>query len=676
MNNSITINRPAFDTFDVAKVESLLDDLLDQCKQTVKRVSQVSNPSWDTVMLPLDEVHNRLSLLWSPVGHLNAVMNSNELRDVYKACLPKLSAYYTELGQNEALFSVMKQLKASSDFDSLSLAQKTVIEKELRDFELGGVSLSTDKKERFSKLTQELSRIRTEFSDNVLDATNAWEKLLPDASRLEGLPDSAIAAAKERAERKGETGYLLNLEFPTVHAVRTFANDRELRKEITLAFSTRASENGPHAGKFDNSQHMVDILNYRAEKAELLGYDSFADLSVVTKMVQSPDEVMSFLNDLAKKAVPQAKNELKELEEFASSELSLTDLQAWDIGYASDKLKKKLFDLSDEDLKPYFPADKAIPGMFDVVGRLFGLSIKPVNDVPVYHDDVSCYEIRDNEGAVRGQFYLDNFARENKRGGAWMDVCATRQRIADGVQLPIAYLTCNLTPPVGDDPALLTHNEVTTLFHEFGHGLHHMLTQMDAAGVSGINGVEWDAVELPSQFLENWCWESESIALISGHYKTGEPLPDELLHKLKDARNFQSASQLVRQLEFAMFDMRVHSSPAPKTAQAINDMLEEVRSEVSVMPYPKEQRFQHSFSHIFAGGYAAGYFSYKWAEVLSADAYARFEEEGVFSKEAGTDFLNEVLSVGGSRPAIESFVAFRGRKPTVDALLKQSGLAA
>jgi len=676
MSNAIKINRPEFDTFDVSKVESTLDDLLNRCKETVARVAGEKSPTWDSVISPLDEAHNELSLFWSPVSHLNSVKNSSELRDVYKICLPKLSAYYTELGQNEALYAVMKQLKDSGTYSALTDAQKKVIDNELRDFELGGVSLSSDKKTRFSELTQELSRIKTEFSDNVLDATNAWEKLLPDATRLDGLPDSAIAAAKERAENKGETGYLLNLEFPTVHAVRTFANDRELRKEITLAFSTRASENGPHAGTYDNSQHMVDILSYRSEKAQLLGFDSYADLSVVTKMVQSPNEVMSFLQDLAKKAVPQAKQERKELEDFASSELGITDLQAWDVAYASDKLKKKLFDLSDEDLKPYFPADKAIPGMFDVVGRLFGLSIQPVNDVPVYHDDVSCYEIRDNDGAVRGQFYLDNFAREHKRGGAWMDVCATRQRVADGVQLPIAYLTCNLTPPVGNDPALLTHMEVTTLFHEFGHGLHHMLTKMDAAGVSGINGVEWDAVELPSQFLENWCWESESLALISGHYETGDALPDELLKKLKDARNFQSASQLVRQLEFAMFDMRVHASPAPQSADAINDIIEAVRSEVSVMPYPEEQRFQHAFSHIFAGGYAAGYFSYKWAEVLSADAYARFEEEGVFNEDAGTDFLNEVLSVGGSRPALESFVAFRGRKPSVDALLRQSGLAA
>ena len=391
-------------------------------------------------------------------------------------------------------------------------------------------------------------------------------------------------------------------------------------------------------------------------------------------MVQSPNEVMAFLQDLAKKAVPQAKQELKELEDFASSELGIADLQAWDVAFASDKLKKKLFDLSDEDLKPYFPADKAIPGMFDVVGRLFGLSIQRVNDVPVYHDDVSCFEIRDNQGDVRGQFYLDNFARENKRGGAWMDVCATRQRLADGVQLPIAYLTCNLTPPVGDDPALLTHMEVTTLFHEFGHGLHHMLTQMDAAGVSGINGVEWDAVELPSQFLENWCWESESLALISGHYQSGDPLPDDLLQKLKDARNFQSASQLVRQLEFAMFDMRIHDEHVPQSAAEINERLEDVRSQVAVMPSPKEQRFQHSFSHIFAGGYAAGYYSYKWSEVLSADAFGRFEEEGIFNAQTGHDFLSAILERGGAEDANDLFVEFRGREPKIDALLQQTGI--
>ncbi len=674
--NNITINRPAFDTFDVSTVEATLDELLTECRQAVSEASQVTSPSWQSVIEPLDKVHNRLSLFWSPVSHLNSVKNSSELRDVYKACLPKLSAYYTELGQNAELYTVIKKIRDSEDFDSLNEAQQTFINKELLDFELGGVSLADTQKARFAELSQELSKLTTEFSDNVLDATNAWELLLPDDSRLAGLPSSAIAAAAERAAKKDLEGYLLNLEFPTVHAVRTFAHDRELRKTITLAFSTRASDQGPHAGEYDNSQHMVDILRYRNEKAKLLGYDSYADLSVVTKMVQSPAEVMSFLNDLAEKAVPQAKQELAELESFAAESLGIQDLQAWDLAYASDKMKKALFDLSDEDLKPYFPADKAINGMFDVVGRLFGLTIKPVDGVAVYHDDVSCYEIRDKRGELRGQFYLDNFARENKRGGAWMDVCATRQKLDDKVQLPIAYLTCNLTPPVGNDPALLTHMEVTTLFHEFGHGLHHMLTQMEISGVSGINGVEWDAVELPSQFLENWCWERESLALISEHYETGEALPDELLRKLRDARNFQSASQLVRQLEFSMFDMQVHASPPPETAADIQSVLDVVRDKVAVMPFPDELRFQHSFSHIFAGGYAAGYFSYKWAEVLSADAYARFEEEGVFNEDAGADFLNEVLSVGGSRPALDSFVAFRGRKPTVDALLKQSGLAA
>jgi len=375
MKETIAINRPAFDTFDVSTVESTLEELLKKCRAVVQSVSGVVNPSWQSVMAPLDEVHNNLSLFWSPVGHLNSVKNSSELRDVYKACLPKLNSYYTELGQNSALYSVIKSLRDSDEFTDLSAAQKKVVDNELRDFELSGVSLEDEKKRRFAELSQELSRIRTEFSDNVLDATNAWELLLPDASRLEGMPSSAIAAARERAQSKDKDGYLLNLEFPTVHAVRTFANDRELRKEITLAFSTRASENGPHAGQFDNSQHMVDILKHRSEKAALLGYDSYADLSVVTKMVQSPDEVMTFLKDLAVKAVPQAKAELKELEEFAAKDLDIKDLQAWDLGYASDKLKKKLFDLSDEDLKPFFPADKAIPGMFDVVGKLFGLQL-------------------------------------------------------------------------------------------------------------------------------------------------------------------------------------------------------------------------------------------------------------------------------------------------------------
>ena len=677
MHDANLVNRPIFSSIDISTIERQLDMLLANCRAVTESMSDVSDQlDWQTIIQPLDEAHNALALFWSPVSHLNSVMNSDELRSVYKACLPKLSAYYTELGQNADLYNATLALMESNEFASLKTEQQQQLQQSVRDFKLGGVSLDDTDKQRFGEIAQSLSRLTTEFSDNVLDATNAWEKLLPDASSLDGMPESAIAAAKQRADAKSQNGYLVNLEFPSYMAVMMFANDRTLREEMYTAFCTRASDEGPHAGTYDNSENIVQILRLRAEKASLLDYDSYAHLSVVPKMVDSPEQVLNFLDDLAERAVPQARQEYAELVEFASDSLGINTLQAWDIAYASDRLKKQQHDLSDEDLKPYFPASTAIPGMFKVVGKLFDVSIKRVDNIDVYHPDVQLYAITDKQGRVRGEFYLDNYARENKRGGAWMDVCATRQKVGDQVQRPIAYLTCNLTPPVGDDPALLTHMEVTTLFHEFGHGLHHMLTQVEASGVSGINGVEWDAVELPSQFLENWCWQRESIDMISGHYQSGEPLPDDMLKKMHAARNFQSAMQLVRQLEFSLFDMQIHLESTPEETTDVQATLDTIRQRVAVVPVPSFNRFQHGFSHIFAGGYSAGYFSYKWAEVLSADAFARFEEDGIFNPETGRAFLENVLEVGGSRTAMESFVAFRGREPEVAALLRHSGLAA
>ncbi|MFK7859128.1 MAG: M3 family metallopeptidase [Granulosicoccus sp.] len=676
MSEANLVNRPAFSSIDVHNVESQLDIHLSACRSVIDSLKHVSEPSWETLIQPLEEAHNALSLFWSPISHLNSVMNNDALREVYKACLPKISAYYTELGQNESLYTATMALQSSAPFAAMSPERHQQIAHNIRDFELSGVSLRTDRKQRLAEIELELSRLSTEFSENVLDATNAWSKILPDAAALDGLPDSAVAAALQSATAKEKTGYLVNLEFPSYMAVMMFANDRSLREEMYTAFCTRASEQGPHAGTYDNSDNMETILRLRAEKATLLGYASYADLSVVRKMVESPSQVLDFLNDLATRAVPQAKQEFAELEQFAKKSLGLNTLEAWDVAFASDKLKKEQHDLSDEELKPYFPANKAIPGMFAVVGKLFDLHIQQVEDIDVYHPDVQLYSISDSNGRVRGEFYLDNYARENKRGGAWMDVCATRQRIGNAIQRPIAYLTCNLTPPVGNDPALLTHMEVTTLFHEFGHGLHHMLTQVEASGVSGINGVEWDAVELPSQFLENWCWQRESIDMISGHYQTGEPLPESLLEKMRSARNFQSAMQLVRQLEFSLFDMQIHLDSTAEKSADIQASLDTIRKRVSVVPAPAFNRFQHGFSHIFAGGYSAGYFSYKWAEVLSADAFSRFEEDGIFNLEAGQSFLHNVLEVGGSRDAMESFKAFRGREPEVDALLRHSGLAA
>lgn len=670
------VNRPAFSSIDVQTIETQLDQHLDNCKAVIAQLSQVDKPSWDALIQPLDEAHNALSLFWSPISHLNSVMNNEELRKAYNACLPKLSAYYTELGQNTQLYEATRGLHDSDGFEQLSAAQQQQVKHSLRDFKLGGVSLSDKDKQRYAQIAQTLSKLTTEFSDNVLDATNAWHKVLDSEAELAGLPESAIAAARQRAQAKNLDGYLVNLEFPSYMSVMMFADDRTLRKAMYEAYSTRASDQGPHAGTYDNSERINQILTLRAEKAKLLGFANYAELSVATKMVENPSQVVDFIDDLAKKALPQAKQEFAELAQYAHKSLGLETLEAWDVAYVSDKLKKQQHDLSDEELKPYFPATRAIPGMFKVVGKLFGLSIDRVEDVDLYHPDVQLYSITDRDGRVRGEFYLDNYARENKRGGAWMDVCATRQRIGKQVQRPIAYLTCNLTPPVNDDPALLTHMEVTTLFHEFGHGLHHMLTQVDASGVSGINGVEWDAVELPSQFLENWCWQRESIDMISGHYQTGEALPDALLEKMRNARNFQSAMQLVRQLEFSLFDMQIHLDSTPEKAADVQPTLDAIRKRVAVVPVPTFNRFQHGFSHIFAGGYSAGYFSYKWAEVLSSDAFARFEEEGVFNPETGRDFLENILEVGGSRNAMKSFEAFRGRAPDVSALLRHTGLAA
>lgn len=627
-------------------------------------------------MQPLDEAHNELNLFWSPVGHLNSVMNSERLREVYKHCLPKLSAYYTELGQNSVLYNATMALRDSDTFNILSAAQQQALRNGIRDFELGGVSLDQKDKQRFGEIAQALSRLTTEFSDNVLDATDAWEKQIDDVALLAGLPESAVAAAAQRATEKGLQGWLLNLEFPVYHAVMTFADNSLLREELYTVFSTRASDQGPHAGTYDNSHRIDEILSLRAEQASLLGFASYAELSVIQKMVDTPQQVVDFLTDLAQRAVPAAQQEFVELQAFAQEQLHMKSLQAWDVSYVANKLKKQRFAISDEDLKPYFPADRAVPGMFAVVGKLFGLDIKRVSDVDIYHPDVQYYAITDQQGQLRGEFYLDTYARENKRGGAWMDVCATRQRTGQQLQLPIAYLTCNLTPPVGDDPALLTHTEVTTLFHEFGHGLHHMLTRIDTADVSGINGVEWDAVELPSQFLENWCWERESLDMLSGHYQSGEKLPDELLTRLREARNFHSATQLVRQMEFSLFDMTIHLESTATQSADVQQTLNRIRERVSVVPVPSWNRFQHSFSHIFSGGYSAGYFSYKWAEVLSADAFSRFEEEGIFNPDTARDFLHQVLEQGGSRSAMESFVAFRGRQPEVDALLRHNGLAA
>ena len=666
-------NLPDFSGLQISAIVPDLQLILDTNRQTITQLVSIDKPDWENFVFRLDILSDKLERYWSPVRHLNSVMNNPELREAYNAGLKLISEYSTELSQNVALFRQFEFIQASENFAKLAPGQQKAIEDNLRSFRLGGVSLAEVDKKRFQEISLRLSELGSRFSENVLDSANAWEKQVLDQSLLAGLPDFALQAAAERASQKGKEGWLFNLEFPTYHAIQTFAENRELREEFYIAWSTRASEEGPHAAEFDNTKLIEEILALRTEKATLLGFSQFADLSVEPKMVESSQQVLEFLQELVEKSRPAAMAEFSELASFAADSAPHLKIQAWDVSYFSNKLKEKKYRISEEDLKPYFPADRVIPGLFDIVKRLFGLEITKLVDVDVWHKDVDFYRIEGADGKLRGGFFLDTYARENKRGGAWMDECVTRMQLEEGIQFPVAYLTCNLTPPVGEESALLTHNEVITLFHEFGHGLHHMLTQVDYRDVSGINGVEWDAVELPSQFLENWCWEREALDLISGHYQSGEKIPSQLLDKAYQARNFQSAMMMVRQLEFALFDMQIHLAGSNPDVQAI---LDQVRSQVSVVPVPAINRFQNSFTHIFAGGYAAGYFSYKWAEVLSADAFSRFEEEGIFNHKTAGEFLHAILERGGTQKALELFREFRGRDPEIEALLRHSGLAA
>jgi oligopeptidase A len=679
MNNPLLINAtlPLFSQIKPEHVEPAIDTLLAEARAVVEEQLQTrKNYSWEKLIQPLDDVENKLHKAWSPVSHLNAVLNSEELRAAYNACLPKLSDYGTEMGQNKALFNAYRMIAKSPEFAGFDVAQQKIIRNALRDFRLSGIDLTEAQKQRYKEIAQELSKFTSRFEENVLDATNAWSKLLTHKSDLTGLPESALAQAKQAAESRGEEGWMISLQFPSYLAVMTYADDWNLRREHYEAFVTRASDQGPQYPEkdFDNTPVMERILALRHEKAQLLGFDNYAELSLATKMANKPEEVMAFLEDLAAKSWRQARNDFIELKEFALQHYNFGDLEPWDIGYYSEKMRRHQYQLSQEEVKQYFPITRVLPGLFAIVEELYGLQIKEISDFDSYHPDARFFEIHDKDGQLRGQFYLDLYAREHKRGGAWMDDCVGRRKVDDVVQTPVAYLVCNFTPPTGDEPALLTHDEVTTLFHEFGHGLHHLLTQVDYSGVSGINGVEWDAVELPSQFMENWCWEKQALALISAHYQTAEPLPDSLFDKMIAAKNFQAGMQMARQLEFSLFDFRIYRDFDPEKGGRIYDTLEKVRSQVAVMPAAPFNRFAHSFSHIFAGGYAAGYYSYKWAEVLSSDAFSLFEENGIFDAETGQSFLHNILEKGGSEEAMSLFVKFRGRKPNIDALLRHNGI--
>ncbi|EKB24663.1 oligopeptidase A [Aeromonas veronii] len=680
MNNPLLTmdSLPPFSQIKPEQVQPAVIQAIADCKQKISDVLAQRDPhTWDSLIAPLEEVNDRLSRIWSPVSHLNSVLNSEALREAHDACLPLLSEFQTYVGQHEGLYQAYLALSQSDDFPLLSGAQRKEIQNTLRDFRLSGIGLPAEAQQRYGEIQARLSELASRFSNNVLDATQGWHKLVADEAALAGLPESVRAAARQMAELKGKEGWLFTLDIPSYLPVMMYADNRELRAEMYEAFTTRASDQGPNAGKWDNSAIMSELLTLRRELAQLLGFANYAELSLATKMADKTEQVVSFLTDLAAKSLPQGKAELEEIRAFATEQHGQSELAAWDLAYYAEKLKQHKFSISDEQLRPYFPASKVVKGLFEVVKRVFGMKVRERLGIDTWHPDVRFYDIFDADDELRGSFYLDLYAREHKQGGAWMDVCLGRRYRQDGsLQKPVAYLTCNFNGPVDGKPALFTHNEVVTLFHEFGHGIHHMLTRIDVAGVAGINGVAWDAVELPSQFLENWCWESEALAFISGHYETGEPLPADLLEKMLTARNFQAAMQMLRQLEFALFDFRLHQEFDPANPAQLPALLDEVRSQVAVMTPPAFNRFQHSFSHIFAGGYAAGYYSYKWAEVLSADAFSRFEEEGIFNPATGQSFLKNILEKGGSKEPMELFRAFRGREPKVDALLRHSGIAA
>ncbi|MDH3993009.1 MAG: oligopeptidase A [Gammaproteobacteria bacterium] len=665
---------PPFSRIEPAHVEPAVRQLIERNKQAIEDLLAANSVyTWDKLLQPIEEMEDELAQAWSPVSHLNSVRNSDALRETYNACLPLLSEYSTWMGQHTALCDAYQQIAASADFNELSTARRKTIENALRDFRLAGVSLPAAQKQRYGELRKRLTELGSKFGENVLDATNAWSRQVT-REQLQGLPDTALASARQAAQQADLEDYLINLEFPSFSPVLTYCDDRTLREEVYTANATRASELGPHAGQWDNQAIIEETLTLRQQLADLLGFTNYAALSLATKMAESPARVMDFLEQLAQQSKAQAAAEWQTLADFARQTHGVDSLEAWDVSYYSEKLRQQRYQVSQEDIRPYLPVNRVLQGLFEVVRRLYGIEVRAVSAFDSYHPDVQLFDLL-QDGETIARFYLDLYARAHKRGGAWMDDCRVRRETAGSLQIPVAYLVCNFTPPVADAPALLTHNELTTLFHEFGHGLHHMLTRQTVAAVSGINGVAWDAVELPSQFLENWCWERDALAFISGHHETGEPLPTALLDKLLAARNFQSAMIMARQLEFSLFDFRLHLEWAAGTHASVQALLDDVRRAVAVVTPPAFNRFQNSFSHIFAGGYAAGYYSYKWAEVLSADAFSRFEEDGIFNRETGTAFRTHILEAGGSQEPMALFVAFRGRQPVIQPLLRHSGIS-
>jgi oligopeptidase A len=661
---------PRFSEIRPEHVAPAMTRLLAEGRAAIGRAEEAP-ATWEAFVEPLEDANERVGRAWGQVAHLHAVLDTPPLREAYNASLPALTQYWTELGQNLRLFEKYRALRAAPEFARLTAARQRIVENALRDFRLSGAELPEDKKPRFAAIQDELARLEAKFSENVLDATNAWTVTVEDEFRVRGIPEDVLQPAREAAQADGKRGWKFTLQAPSYLPVMQYADDRALREQMYRANATRASEFGKP--ELDNTPLIARILTLREEAARLLGYASYADVSLVPKMADTPAQVLAFLRDLARRARPFAERDVAELKEFARGELGLESLEAWDLAFASEKLRAKRYAFSDQEVKQYFPETQVVPGMFRLVETLFGVRITE-SAAARWHEDVRFFEVRAGDGAIVGQFYTDLYARETKRGGAWMDSAIGRRRKGASIQTPVAYLNCNFPRPVGSRPALFTHDEVITLFHEFGHGLHHLLTRGEELAISGINGVEWDAVELPSQFMENFCWEWKLLEGMARHVDSGAPLPRGLFDKMLAAKNFQSGLAMLRQIEFALFDMRLHSEFDPGSGRASLELLDEVRREVAVLVPPPWNRFPNSFSHVFAGGYAAGYYSYKWAEVLSADAYSLFEEKGVLDPDAGRRFRDEILAVGGSRPAADSFRAFRGREPRVDALLRHSGM--
>ncbi len=662
---------PKFKEVKAEHVSPAIEHLISQARTTIETlVNSKDEVSWDNFAAKLEDMEEKLGRAWSQVGHMNGVVNSPELREAYNDNLSKLTDFYADLSQDERLYTKYRALRASKQFNFLTASQKKIVENELRDFRLGGAELPSAQKIRFKAIQEELSKLSSKFEENVLDNTNDYALYIEDAATLAGIPEDVLQTAAEAAKTDDKSGWKFTLHFPSYLPVLQYGDNRQLRETLYRAYATRASEFGK--SEWDNTPLISQILKLKLEAANLLGFANYAELSVATKMAESAKQVNDFLYDLAEKAKPYALKDKQELEEYATK-LAIKDMQAWDVAYVSEKLREEKYAFSDLEVKQYFPENKVLAGLFKVVETIFDVHVNK-SQASIWHEDASFYDIKDHNGHLIGQFYLDLYARNNKRGGAWMDEAITRRRVGGKLTTPVAFLTCNFSAPVGGKPALFTHDEVITMFHEFGHGLHHMLTQVDDYGVSGIKGVEWDAVELPSQFMENFCWEWEVLRNMTSHVDTGEQLPRALFDKMVAAKNFQAGMQTVRQIEFSLFDIRLHSEFDPNGTATALDLIEAVRDEVAVVRPPKWNRFPNNFTHIFSGGYSAGYYSYKWAEVLSADAYSMFEEDGVLSAETGKRYWQEILAKGGSRTALESFTAFRGREPSIDALLRHNGM--